>query len=95
MNPRRQRRVYGRLLRERLLSGVTHLTTAGTVVAVLTGSASRLDASAAGHGAAFPCRPGRPVDVRWAGQVFITVPGKREQRPHEISTFNKIYRTPF
>lgn len=53
---------------------VTYLATPGAVVAVLAGPAPGLDASAAGHVAAFPWRPGRPVDVRRAGQVLVTIP---------------------
>lgn len=67
---------------------VPYLTTPGTVVAVLTGSATRLDASAARHVAALPCCPGRPVDMRRAGQVFITVPGQRRSNDSRGSVSN-------
>lgn len=53
---------------------VTYLATPGAVVAILAGATPRLDPSAAGHVASLPWRPGRPVDVWRAGQVFITVP---------------------
>lgn len=53
---------------------VTYLATPGAVVAVLAGATPGLDPSAAGHVAALPRRPGRPVDVWRAGQVFVTVP---------------------
>lgn len=53
---------------------VTYLATPGAVIAILASSPPGLDASAAGDVAALPRRPGRPVDVWRAGQVFITVP---------------------
>ena len=67
---------------------VPYLSTPGTVVAVLTGPAPRLDAPAAGHVAALPRRPGRPVDVRRAGQVFVTVPGQRRSDDSRGSVSN-------
>lgn len=73
---------------------VTYLTTPRTVVAILTGPASWLDASATRHGAPFPCRPGWPVNMRRAGQVFVTVPGKkRAGNSHEmkhVPLFNNL-----
>lgn len=53
---------------------VTYLATPGAVVAILAGATAGLDPSAAGYVAALPWRPGRPVDVWRAGQVFVTVP---------------------
>lgn len=53
---------------------MTYLATPGAVIAILAGATAGLDPSAAGHVAALPWRPGRPVDVWRAGQVFVTVP---------------------
>lgn len=61
---------------ENVCAHVTYLATSRAVVAVLASATPGLDPSAAGHVAAFPRRPGRPVDVRRAGQVFVTVPGE-------------------
>lgn len=63
-----------RRMMDEAASCVTYLTTAWAVVAILTGSASWLDASPTRNIAAIPRRPGWPVNVRWAGQVFVTVP---------------------
>lgn len=53
---------------------MTYLATPRAVVTILAGATPGLDPSAAGHVAAFPWRPGRPVDVWRARQVLVTVP---------------------
>lgn len=68
----------------------TYLTAPGTVVAVLTGSATRLDASSASHRAAFPCRPGRPVDMRRAWEVFVAVPGKADRGAKSVTAILQV-----
>lgn len=66
--------------KQKKTAALVYLTTPGAVVAVLAGSPSWLDASSARHGAPFPCRPRRPVDMRRAGQVLVTVPGDNKER---------------